>query len=1122
MMNTFRACFLLLPLLLLVACGGENIKVTNTSSSASAAETVTDLFASQEPSATGIGFVNSVEVNEKLNYVNYAYIFNGGGVAMLDFDQDGLMDLYFVSNQKENKLYRNAGDWGFEDMTSAAGVAAVGGLKSGVTIVDVNADGYPDIYLARTGLQKSKGPQPERKNELFVNQKNGTFKEEAGRYGLDSDRATNHANFFDYDGDGDLDCYLLNIPTNFSTVNKVRAQQTKDGIKRITTPAHEYESDQLLRNDGTHFTDVTMAAGLYNYGFSLSSLVHDFNGDGWQDIYIANDYIDADKLYINQGNGAFTDEAPNYFRHSSLNSMGSDLADLNGDGLPDLVSVDMLADDLVRHKSLENGMRANRYNSLIRLGYGHQMMRNQMQINNGNGFSEVGEMTGISATDWSWAPLLADFDNDGNTDVFISNGSRYDVTDMDFITFTSDSLVALGLLKEADAAAYKTYLSLIPTAPQPNHLYRNLGDLKFKKTTDAWGLGGNNYSSSAVYGDLDNDGDVDLVVATLDSPPLVYRNQVIEKGEGGNWLQIKAEGSVENLFGYGLTATAVVGSRRFVRELQPVRGFLGSIDPVLHFGLGGADQIDRLELLWPDGKTQVLEDIAVNQRLIAAYKDAGNGKLQGAAAGAKLFSYPADQRGIKFVHRENVFDDFDRQALIPRMLSREGPALVTGDLNGDGREDAFFGGAAGSASSIFFQESNGTFEASPNQLPDAEKRYEDVNALLFDADGDGDNDLYVTSGGSAFANGSDRYQDRLYRNEGGKFVRATLPTMPTSTGPVRAVDYDADGDLDLVVGGRSVPGGYPRAPRSYLLQNNGGKFSDVTASAIPELANIGMVTSIAVGDIEGDNRPEIVVAGEWMALTIFTAGDNGYARSGNSPTGTSGNWQSLLIVDLSGDGQNEIVAGNEGSNSRFKPSPERPVRLYADDFDDNGMVDPILTVGDKDGRMVPMTTKAQFLKQLPGMKKKFVRTKNYANASINDILTSEQLAKAAIFDLETVFSTVFTREGDDWKAAPLPTIVQISAVRAIRAADFNDDGKTDLLLVGNDYSLNVETGRMDGGNGVLLLNDGKGEWTIPSNRDHGFWASLDARGLAPIKLADGKAGWVVVNNNGPAGLFLEE
>jgi hypothetical protein len=1123
MMNTFRTCFLLLlPLFLLFACGGEESQRTTASNSTPTTKTVTDLFANQEPATTGIDFVNAVEVNKELNYVNFAYIFNGGGVAMLDFDQDGLMDLYFVSNQKENKLYRNTGDWKFEDATAAAGVAATGGFKSGVTVVDINADSYPDIYLARTGLQKSDGPQPERKNQLFVNQRNGTFIEEAARFGLDSDRATNHANFFDYDGDGDLDCYLLNIPTDFSAVNKVRAQQTKSGIKRITTPAHEYESDQLLRNDGTHFTDVTMTAGLYNYGFALSSLVHDFNMDGRPDIFIANDYIGSDNIYINQGNGTFKDEASTYLRHSSLNTMGSDLADLNGDALPDLVTVDMLADDPARVKSLENGMRPDRYNSLTRLGYGHQMMRNQMQINNGNGFSEMGEMAGMSATDWSWAPLLADFDNDGNTDVFISNGYRYDVTDMDFIAFTSDSLKATGLLEKADAKAYEAYLSLIPTAPQPNHLYRNLGELKFERATDSWGLGGNNYSSSAVYGDLDNDGDTDLVVATLDSPPLVYRNQAVDKKKGGNWLQVKAEGGEFNPSGYGLKVTAVAGNRRFVRELQPVRGFLGSIDPVLHFGLGGVDQIDRLELRWPDGKTQVLEDIAVNQRLTALHKDAGNGKIKGAAAGAKLFSYPADQRGLQFVHRENPFDDFDRQALIPRMLSREGPALVTGDMNGDGLEDVFFGGAAESASSIFFQERNGTFTASPNQLPSEEKRYEDVSALLFDADGDGDNDLYVTSGGSAFPNGSSRYQDRLYLNNGGEFSKATLPTMPTSTGPVVALDYDADGDLDLLVGGRSVPGAYPRAPRSYLLGNNGGKFSDVTASIIPELANIGMVTSIAVGNVEGDDDPEIVVAGEWMSLSVFNLKEGLYSRSASSPAGTSGNWQSLLLVDLDGDGQNEIVAGNEGLNSRFRTVSEHPVRLYADDFDDNGMVDPILTIADKNGRMVPMTTKAQFLKQLPGMKKKFVRTRNYANASINEIFTKEQLAKATTLDLNMVSSAIFRKEGGSWKPTVLPTRAQVAPVRAVRSADFNGDGRMDLLLIGNDYSLNVETGRMDAGNGTLLLNDGSGGWTIPSNRDHGLWASLDARSLAQIKLADGKTGWIVGNNNGPAGLFLEE
>jgi hypothetical protein len=1105
----------------IVACGDKE-EVGTAGNKRQTTEAVANLFALQPAAASGIEFVNSVEVNKELNYVNYAYIFNGGGTAMLDYDQDGLMDLYFVSNQKDNKLYRNTGNWKFEDITGSAGVGANGGLKSGVTIVDVNADGYPDIYLARTGLQKDDGPQPERKNQLFLNQKDGTFKEEAARYGLDSDRATNHANFFDYDGDGDLDCYLLNIPTDFSAVNKVRAQQTKNGIKRITTPAHAYESDQLLRNDGTHFTDVTMAAGVYNYGFSLSSLIHDFNGDGQPDIYIANDYIDSDKLYINNGKGQFTDQAATYFRHSSLNSMGSDLADLNGDDLPDLVSVDMLADDPVRLKSLENGMRPDRYNSLTRLGYGHQMMRNQMQINNGAGFSEVGEMTGISATDWSWAPLLADFDNDGNTDVFISNGFRYDVTDMDFIAFTSDSLVAAGMLENASVADFETYLSLIPTAPQPNHLYRNLGDLKFEKAAEAWGVGGDNYSSSAVYGDLDNDGDLDLVVATLDSPPLVYRNQAVEKGMGGNWLQISAAGSAFNPAAYGLTATVVAGGRRFLRELQPVRGFLGSVDPVLQFGLGGVNTIDRLELRWPDGKTQVLEDIAVNQRLTVDHKNAGNKKLPGAAAGEKLFSYPGDQRGLKFAHRENAFDDFDRQALIPRMLSKEGPALTTGDLNGDGREDVFFGGAAGSASAIFWQGPDGTFRASPHQLPDADKSYEDTNALLFDADGDGDKDLYVTSGGSAFPNGSSRYQDRLYLNEGGKFARASLPTMPTSTGAVAAIDYDADGDTDLLVGGRSVPGAYPRAPRSYLLQNNGGKFTDVTESVMPELANVGMVTTIAVGDLEGDERPEIVLAGEWMPITIFSASDSGYGRSASSPKGTAGNWQSLLIVDLNGDGQNEIIAGNEGTNSRFKPSAERPIRLYADDFDDNGMVDPILTVADKDGRMVPMTTKAQFLKQLPGMKKKFVRTKNYAKASIKDIFTAEELAKATTFDLETVTSMSFHREGDVWRSRLLPAQAQVAPIRAAYAEDFNADGRMDLLMVGNDYSLNVETGRIDAGNGTLLLNDGKGGWSVPPNRDHGFWASLDARRLAPVKLADGKTGWIIANNNGPAGIYLEE
>lgn len=1122
-MTYWRIILVFLLADLLFSCGNDAAALPETVNfpEAEMAE-IPNLFELQKPEATGVTFINKVENTPELNYLDFAYIFNGGGVAVLDYDKDGLQDLYFVSNQQDNKLYHNEGDWKFTDVTQQAGVAAPGGQSSGVAIVDINADGLPDIYLTRTGYSKVVDPKINRNNLLFVNQGDGRFAEEAASRGLNSNRATTQANFFDYDGDGDLDCYLLNIPFDFGAVNKIRAQQTPQGIRRILEPTSVEESDQLLRNDGGKFTDVSAEAGINNFAFALSSIVHDFNGDGRPDIYVANDYVGADNLYINSDNGTFTDQLSNYFRHTSLNSMGSDLGDVNNDGLPDMVVVDMLAGDPVRQKSFENGMRPDRYNTLARIGYGHQIMRNVMQLNNGNGFSEIGELTGIAATDWSWAPLMADFDNDRRQDLFISNGFRYDVTDIDFISFVSDSAVLASNLADPETADYAKFLSAMPTEPQGNFLYRNLGGLNFKDVSDAWAVSQPTYSSSAAYADLDNDGDLDLIVGNHEEPPHLYRNQAVESGQGGNWLQIKAEGSVSNPAGYGLTATAYVGSEVLYQQLTPIRGFLGTSEALLHFGLGNTSTVDRLEIRWPDGKTQTLQNVPANQRLNLKYGDAGNGKLAGADAGASYFTFQASQQGLRFAHQENDFDDFDRQFLQPRMLSREGPALAAGDMNGDGLADVFFGGAANQPSELFLQQSNGTFQKSPAQLPATDAVYEDVDAVIFDADGDGVNDLYVVSGGNSNANGSALYQDRLYLNQQGSFVAGFLPAMPTSTGIVAVIDYDQDGDSDLLVGGRTVPGSYPRAPRSYLLQNSGGKFTDVTQEVIPEFANIGMVTAIAIGNVEGNDQPEIVVAGEWMPVTIFAGSKAGFAPSANIITNSSGLWRSLLLVDLDGDNLNEIVAGNEGLNSHFKPTAERPMTMYAADFDGNGMMDPIITITTPDGKQIPLTTRAQMLKQLPGLKKKFVRTRDYAKATINDTFSAEQLEKAAAFQVTTLATTVYHNKGGGWLAERLPQTAQIAPCRAIRSADFNKDGKPDLFLLGNDYGEQVETGRMDAGNGTLLLNDGKGGWITPPNREHGFWASLDARRLVPVPLATGPTAWVVANNNGPTGLFLQK
>lgn len=1118
-MLRYHLLFTSLLLVFLSSCGNDAEPTARPGKNIDPSPVMEGLFENIDAEVSGIDFVNTVTSDFSLNHVNYGYLYNGAGVGVIDYDKDGLQDLYFISNQQENKLYRNRGDLKFEDVTDKAGVAGLPGFDVGVSISDVDGDGFQDIYISRSGIDNTPEGRKARTNLLYINNGDGTFAERAAELGLDSDRPATQATFFDYDLDGDLDMFQMNTPLNFADVNTVRAVNTANGMKRKIGPVEDWESDQLYRNDNGKFTDVSLEAGINNRAYGLSTLIYDFNHDGYPDIYVSNDYIDDQMIYINSGRGTFTDQSRAFLRHSSLNSMGTDLGDLNNDGLEDIVSLDMLAESLQRQKQLESNMRPDRYNTMIRLGYSHQLMRNQLQLNNGQNFSEVGMVAGIGATDWSWAPLLVDFDNDRNLDLFVSNGYRYDLTDIDFISYTFDSIMQLGGLSQSMFDDFSGFLKLIPTEPQPNYLYRNSGDLQFENVAAKWGIAEPSYSSSAVYADLDNDGDVDLVVGNHEHPPFVYRNRAVDSGKGGNWLQINPIGYAKNTEGIGLSVLAVLGEERMRQSLQPAKGFLGTNTSMLHFGLGTADRLDRLEVTWPDGKTQLLTNVTANQVLDIRYADAGTQAFSGAAAGA-MFVYPQGQRGLDYVHLENRFNDFDRQFLQPRMLSREGPALARADVDGDGLEDLFIGGAAGSPAALYRQDARGDFRRE-NIFPQSDNDFEDVDALFFDADGDGDADLYVASGGNHAVAGSAVYSDRLYLNDKGKFSSSSdlLPVMTTSTGAVATLDYDQDGDLDLVVGGRSLPGNYPMSPRSFLLRNNDGKFEDVTEIAFPGLANIGMVTAIATGELSGDNRPEIVIAGEWMPIQTYAWDGKQFSLAPDGPSAGTGFWQSLLLTDLDGDGQNEIVAGNDGLNTRIQPGPGHKVALFAGDFDANGAIDPILTFEDEFGEMVPIATKAMMIKQLPKLKKKYVKASVYSRAGIEDLFSSEELAAASRFDLETVSSSVIRRSGDGWTVEALPKLAQAAPGRAIQAADFNGDGLQDLLLVGNDYGLQVETGRIDAGNGTLLLNAGNGKWAVSPNIEHGFWASIDARGLSSIRLANGKTAWVIVNNNGPAALY---
>lgn len=1120
-MYSYRLFTLLLLVATLFSCGGDTNSPKQVGRSQPLAASPDGLFENIPAATSGIDFVNSVRSDFSFNHVNYGYLFNGAGVGVIDYDKDGLQDLYFVSNQDENKLYRNLGDFKFEDVTAAAGVAGKTGFDVGVSIADIDGDGFPDIYLSRSGIVDTPAGRAERENLLFHNNGDGTFTEKGASFGLNSNRPATQATFFDYDLDGDLDMYQMNTPIDFADVNTIRAVQTPNGPKRKLGPKEAWESDQLFRNDDGTFTDVSLTAGINNRGYGLSTIIYDFNHDGFPDIFVTNDYLDDEFVYINDGNGKFTDQGRTYLRHSSLNSMGSDLGDINNDGLEDIISLDMLAETQQRRKQLENNMRPDRYGTLIRLGYSHQLMRNQLQLNNGQNFSEVGELAGIGATDWSWAPLLMDFDNDRKVDLFVSNGYRYDLTDQDFISYTVDSIMNLGGVSSRVFEDFSSFLDLIPTEPQPNYLYRNQGDLSFTNVAERWNLAQPSYSSSAVYADLDNDGDMDLVVGNHEQAPFLHRNLANDTEDASNWLQLFPRGAGKNTAGLGLTALVVVGDEQIRQTLQPSRGFLGTNHSLLHFGLGDAETVDRLEVTWPDGKTQLLTNVKANQRLDLDYTAAGTQAFSGAAAGA-MFVYPQGQRGIDFVHLENDFNDFDRQFLQPRMTSREGPALAKADVNGDGHQDVFIGGAAGSAAALYLQDAAGNFVRSAIFSP-ADNVHEDVAALFFDADGDGDQDLYVASGGSHAKAGNPVYNDRFYRNDAGKFTRddTALPVMSTSTGAIATIDFDADGDLDLVIGGRNIPGSYPLAPRSHLLRNDDGKFLDVTETTFPELTNIGMVTTIATGNVTGDDRPEIVIAGEWMPVQTYAWNGSKFTLDTDGPSAGTGFWHSLLITDLDGDGRNEVVAGNDGLNTRFHPGPNDKVSLFASDFDGNGAIDPVVTFEDEQGEMVPVATKGMMIKQMPKLKKKYVRAAVYSRAAITDMFSAEELAAAQRYDLETVNSSVIRNAGDGWSVEPLPRLAQTAPARSIRTADFNGDGLQDLLMVGNDYGLQVETGRIDAGNGALLLNNGKRGWIVKPNHQHGFWASLDARNLISVQLADGKTGWIIANNNGPAAIYLE-
>lgn len=1046
------------------------------------------LFSLLPPEVTNIHFQNKLTESLNANVLMYEYLYNGGGVAAGDFNDDGLVDLYFTSNMGENKFYLNKGNMKFEDVTLTAKVTGrPGPWKTGITAADVNGDGKLDLYLCYSGAL----PPQKRQNQLFINQgvdANNVpiFKEQAVAYGLNSPAFSNQAYFFDYDRDADLDLILLNHnPKSAPVLNET---STAEFLKKDD----QLQGVRLFEQDKEVFNDVTVESGIsgsaLTYGLGIG--IGDINSDGWVDFYVSNDYTIPDYLYLNNKDGTFTNKLKEQLGHTSHFSMGNDVVDINNDGLTDIFTLDMLPEDNKRQKLLLTPDNYEKFDLNLRSGFHYQYMRNMLQLNNGNGtFSEVGQLSGISNTDWSWAPLFADYDNDGDKDLFVTNGYFRDYTNLDFINYMENYVQSKGRLQRTDVL---NIIEQMPSSNLTNYMFSNTDGIDFANVTDTFGMDQPANSSGAAYADLDNDGDLDLIVNNINTPAFIYRNEAQKKGR--NYLAVKLQGEKGNTNGIGTKVSVFYEDKEQHLEQSPARGYLSTVSSVLHFGLGDSKQVDSLLVRWNSGLRQVMRSISSNQTLVLEETNAKKAIPKGEESIALLSEVSSP---LSFVSTASSVNDFKRQSLLIAQPSHSGPIMAKADINKDGLEDIVIGGTQGQAAQLFLQGENQGFRK--KTVPDFEKDKErhDTAFRIFDADGDGNQDLYIASGGyHDFTVDDMRLRDRLYLGDGkGGFAKSAeaLPDLKQSTGTIAENDINNDGHIDIFVGGRVIPGRYPETPKSYILLNDGkGNFKDATTSVAPELSDFGMVTAAKWLDFNGDQRKDLLVAGEWTPVSVFISSDSALTDKTDVyfERPLHGWWNTLAIADLNHDGKPDIIAGNMGTNTQFKVSAREPATLHSKDFDQNGSIDPIFSYYIQ-GKSYPYLTRDELLGQLASKRSKYTSYSSYADATMTDIFSEDELKDSKKLTADHMETTVWLSQDDGtYKMAELPKEAQYAPVYTISVTDIDQDGNPDLLLLGNNDYFKLRLGKFDANYGTLLLGDGKGKFKYLDQKSSG----LDIKG----------------------------